>query len=59
MLRLLPVLGVFVLAGCVHVTMDVHATLDVNVKVEQAVNDLFADIYGGSSAVKVTPSAAK
>lgn len=48
---LLPVL---VLGGCIHVRMDpikVHAVVDVNVKMEQAVTDLLADIYGDSATV--------
>lgn len=48
------------LSGCVHVKLDpiqVHATVDVNVKVEQAVTNLLSDIYGDSSTVN-TPSSA-
>lgn len=40
--------------GCIHVKLDpiqVHATVDVNVKVEQAVSNLLADIYGNSATV--------
>ncbi len=47
----LPVL----LSGCIHVKMDpiqVHAVVDVNVKMEQAVTDLISDIYGDSQTVK-------
>ncbi len=54
--RLFILLPAALLAGCIHVKMDpiqVHATVDVNVKIEQAVNDLLADIYAGSSTVKV------
>ncbi|MEO0054715.1 MAG: hypothetical protein RLZZ50_662 [Verrucomicrobiota bacterium] len=43
------------LAGCIHVKMDpiqVHAVVDVNVKMEQAVTDLISDIYGESQTVK-------
>lgn len=42
------------LAGCIHVSMDpikVHAVVDVNVKMEQAVTDLISDIYGDSKTV--------
>ena len=42
-------------AGCIHVKMDpikVHATVDVNVRMEQAVTDLISDIYGNSETVK-------
>jgi hypothetical protein len=59
MLRFLPILGALALAGCVHVTMDVHATVDVNVKVDKALDDIFSDIYSGSSAVKATPTQPK
>jgi hypothetical protein len=40
--------------GCIHVSMDpiqVHAVVDVNVKMEKAVTDLLSDIYGDSSTV--------
>ena len=40
--------------GCIHVSMDpikVHAVVDVNVKMEKAVTDVLADIYGDSSTV--------
>ena len=43
------------LTGCIHVKMDpiqVHAVVDVNVKMEQAVTDLISDIYGDSQTVK-------
>lgn len=43
------------LSGCIHVKMDpiqVHAVVDVNVKMEQAVTDLISDIYGDSQTVK-------
>lgn len=39
---LLPILG-----GCIHVKMDpikVHATVDVNVKVDRALDDFFGDL---------------
>ena len=55
MLRLLPLcllpLG---LVGCIHVSMDpiqVHAVVDVNVKMEKAVTDVLTDIYGDSATV--------
>lgn len=47
-------LGSVGLTGCIHVTMDpikVHAVVDVNVKMEQAVTNLLADIYGDSKTV--------
>lgn len=42
--------------GCIHVKMDpikVHAVVDVNVRMEQAVTNLLADIYGDSSTLNV------
>jgi hypothetical protein len=41
-------------SGCIHVKMDpikVHAVVDVNVRMEQAVADVLADIYGDSKTV--------
>ncbi len=41
-------------AGCIHVTMDpiqVHAVVDVNVKMEKAVTDVLSEIYGDSTTV--------
>lgn len=58
MRRCLPVvLFAGLLSGCLHVKLDpiqVHATVDVNVKVEQAVNNLLSDIYGDSSTVNTS-----
>lgn len=55
MSRLLPFcLLPFGLAGCIHVSMDpiqVHAVVDVNVRMEKAVTDVLADIYGDSATV--------
>lgn len=48
-LLLLPVLG-----GCIHVKMDpiqVHATVDVNVKVDRALDDFFADLDKKSTTI--------
>jgi hypothetical protein len=53
-LSLLPLLPSLLLAGCIHVSMDpieVHAVVDVNVRMEQAVADVLADIYGDSTTV--------
>lgn len=44
------------LSGCIHVKMDplqVHAVVDVNVRVEREVADLVSDIYGNSATIKV------
>lgn len=55
MLRLILLCApLFSLTGCIHVTMDpiqVHATVDVNVKMEKEVTDLLTDIYGDSKTV--------
>lgn len=48
-------------AGCIHVKMDpikVHAVVDVNVRMEQAVTDLLSDIYGDSATVDTSALAA-
>lgn len=45
--RLLPLSCALLLAGCIHVKVDpveVHATLDVNVKVDKALDDFFGDL---------------
>jgi hypothetical protein len=48
MLRCLLLLSTTaLLGGCIHVTMDpieVHATVDVNVKVDRALDDFFGDL---------------
>lgn len=49
-------LPVVLLAGCIHVKMDpiqVHATVDVNVKIDQALDDFFGDIDRKSTTMKV------
>lgn len=55
-MRFLPLLLLpLLLGGCIHVKMDpikVHAVVDVNVRMEQAVTDLISDIYGDSATVK-------
>ena len=50
------------LGGCIHVKMDplqVHAVVDVNVRVEREVAGLLSDIYGNSATIKVPNSPAK
>jgi hypothetical protein len=45
---------VLLLGGCIHVKVDpveVHATLDVNVKVDREVSDLLTDVYGDSKTI--------
>jgi hypothetical protein len=54
----LPLSAALLLAGCIHVTMDpieVHATLDVNVKVDRALDDFFGDLDKKSSTIS-TPA---
>ena len=59
MLRRLPLLfSAALLSGCVHVTMDpiqVHAVVDVNVKIDKALDDFFGDIDKKSATVAETP----
>jgi hypothetical protein len=58
--RLALVLIAGLLTGCLHVKLDpiqVHATVDVNVKVEQAVTNLLSDIYGDSATVNTSSAA--
>jgi len=60
MLRLFPLLmtAALVLGGCIHVSMDpiqVHATIDVNVKVDKALDDFFGDLDKKSTTV-TTPA---
>lgn len=46
---LLPLMG-----GCIHVKMDpiqVHATVDVNVKIDRALDDFFGDLDKKSSTI--------
>ena len=57
MLPRFPVLAlscVLLSGGCIHVQVDpveVHATLDVNVKVDREVSDLLTDVYGDSKTI--------
>ncbi len=56
--RLSLLLLVAPLAGCIHVTMDpiqVHAVVDVNVKVDKALDDFFGDL-DKKSATLATPA---
>ena len=59
MLRCLPLLLlVSALGGCIHVRMDpieVHAVVDVNVKVDKALDDFFGDLDKKSATI-ATPS---
>lgn len=52
--RFLPLLALPILAGCIHVKMDpieVHATVDVNVKVDRALDDFFGDLDQKSTTI--------
>ena len=58
--RLLLLTGLALLGGCIHVKMDpieVHATLDVNVKVDRALDDFFGDLDKKTAAPAATPAA--
>lgn len=59
MLRRLPFPVIaLILGGCIHVKMDpiqVHATIDVNVKVDKALDDFFGDLDKKSSTI-ATPA---
>ena len=49
LLLMFPVLG-----GCINVKMDpieVHATVDVNVKVDRALDDFFGDLDKKSTTI--------
>jgi len=57
--RLLPVLLFAGIAssGCIHVDpIQVHVTVDVNVKIDKALDDFFGDL-DKKSATLATPSA--
>jgi hypothetical protein len=61
MLRILPVLAGFLLSGCLNVTVQpievkVHATLDVNVKVDRALDDFFGDLDKKSATIGTLPA---
>jgi hypothetical protein len=52
--RLSLLLPVLLLAGCIHVKMDpiqVHAIVDVNVKVDKALDDFFGDLDKKSTTI--------
>ena len=56
-LAFVPACAAVLLSGCIHVTMDpiqVHAVVDVNVKMEQAVTDTLSDIYGDSKTLNTS-----
>lgn len=64
MLRCLPLLATALLCGgCIQIKMDhpieVHATLDVNVKVDRALDDFFGDLDKKSTTVATTAPTAK
>ncbi|HSI08187.1 MAG TPA: hypothetical protein VK985_06325 [Rariglobus sp.] len=59
MLRCLLLLGCTgLLTGCIHVKLEpieVHATVDVNVKVDRALDDFFGDLDKKSTTI-ATPA---
>jgi hypothetical protein len=53
--RLPPILAALALSGCIHVTMDpveVHAVVDVNVKLDKALDDVFGDLDKKAAALQ-------
>ncbi len=53
-LRLLVPLVAVLLGGCIHVKLDpvqVHATVDVNVRVDRALDDFFGDLDQKSATI--------
>ena len=58
MIRCLIPLGlVLFCTGCIHVRLDpieVHAIVDINVKVDKALDDFFGDIDKKSTTIKPT-----
>jgi hypothetical protein len=49
--------GALLFAGCIHVKVDpIHVTLDVNVKVDRALDDFFGDLDKKSTTLSL-PSA--
>lgn len=52
--RILLLLFLPILGGCIHVKMDpiqVHATVDVNVRVDRALDDFFGDLDKKSTTI--------
>jgi hypothetical protein len=58
MIRCLIPLGLALFfTGCIHVRLDpieVHATVDINVKVDKALDDFFGDIDKKSTTINPT-----
>ncbi len=52
--RILAVVCTALLSGCIHVKLDpvqVHAVVDVNVKVDRALDDFFGDLDQKSATI--------
>ena len=52
--RILPFLAALALAGCIHVKMDpieVNANINVNVRLEKALDDFFGDLDAKSATI--------
>ncbi|MBC7369703.1 MAG: hypothetical protein H7343_23285 [Undibacterium sp.] len=62
MIRCLLALGsLALLSGCLTVTLkpvevNVHATVDVNVKVDKALDDFFGDLDKKSATINTSPA---
>ena len=55
MRRVLLLAPLLLLAGCIHVKLDpvqVHAVVDVNVKVDKALDDFFGDLDQKSATIE-------
>ncbi len=58
--RIFPLLPVLALAGCLHVKMDpieVNANVNVNVRLEKALDDFFGDLDAKSATIGAAPAA--
>jgi hypothetical protein len=54
--------GILLFGGCIHVKVDpveVHAVVDVNVKVDKALDDFFGDLDKKSTTLSTPPASAK
>lgn len=60
--HLLPLLALSLLGGCVNVKTDaievkpIHITVDVNVKVDRALDDFFGDLDKKAATIEATKS---
>ena len=58
--RILPLCCVFVFAGCLNVKVQpIHVVVDVNVKVDQALDNFFGDLDKKSATITTGSTPAK